>query len=729
MCSANGARFSADMPYDRLYQASRKEASRKKPVFFIHKYFARRITANFRLALLGYMSDKDGDILDQFYGPSTQHEDITVLDPFMGGGTTVFEALRFGCKVIGNDLQPLSLFVTRALVEPVDEQAVNREVRKLESTIGAQIKSYYKTICPHCGKDADGMYSFHVKKSSTCCDGHAHRLFSSFIIAYKKDIFTVVCPKCGKLSETKFKDGPFKCECGWFLENPRYSYVKSGRFTCPECGESRTLSDYGPETGYPFETDVVAIEYCCPHCGDHGYKQPDSKDIELRKKAVDDFANLEDELPIPDQLIPVGYNTNQILNHGYRRFRDLFNERQLLCLGLLLDAINKVEDKDLQLWLQLAFSGMLEMNNMFCRYQQNAYKICNIFFNHAYVPITMPVENCVWGAKLGTGTFIKTVQKILRGKRFNRDIYDLSVSANNKGRYDSVKVPSTDLVEATPVTGFSQIDATHPLLKCGDSRRLSFVPDDSVDLVLTDPPYGANVMYSELIDFFHVWNYLSSIAEELGFTEPLSPKTDEIVVNSVAGKDFSYYRTGLTEVLSECYSKVKDEGYLVFSFHDKSLDSWLAVLESIAISGFKLIKSYPVQAETRTGAHTSNKNSIGIDIMLVSQKRGGETELRESVSNLLENALKQAKNTLLETLDRLQGVKAEVTVPDMQNIVIATFYSRLPNCYLLEDGLRDESIDVLSTLLSSVEEIASGYDIADKRNGWWSEMYREKWEV
>ena len=154
-------------------------------------------------------------------------------------------------------------------------------------------------------------------------------------------------------------------------------------YTCPDCGEKRVLLENEPETGYPFATDIVAIEYYCPHCKAHDYKTPDINDLELFKKAKQDFAKLEKELPIPDQTIREGYNTNQILNHGYKRFRDLFNERQLLCLGLLLQAINEVENKDVQLWLQLAFSGMLEMNNMFCRYQQNAYKICNIFFNHA----------------------------------------------------------------------------------------------------------------------------------------------------------------------------------------------------------------------------------------------------------------------------------------------------------------------------------------------------------
>ena len=154
--------FSAEMPYDLMYQASRKEASRKKPVFFIHKYFARRITANYRMALLGFMANKDDNIFKKFYSNSAnngQNSNFTILDPFMGGGTTIFEALRFGCNVIGNDLQPLSLFVTKALVEPVNEKAVTNTLKKMETSVGQKIKHYYRTQCPECGKTADLMYA------------------------------------------------------------------------------------------------------------------------------------------------------------------------------------------------------------------------------------------------------------------------------------------------------------------------------------------------------------------------------------------------------------------------------------------------------------------------------------------------------------------------------------------------------------------------------------------
>lgn len=721
------------MPYDLMYQASKKESSRKKPIFFIHKYFARRITANFRMALLGFMADKDDNIYEDFYKKSRLKNTtgpVTLLDPFMGGGTTIFEALRFGCNVIGNDLQPLSLFVTKALVEPVDEEAVKIEVKKLEKIVGRKIKSYYETTCPCCGEKADGMYAFHVKKALTQTDCQEHRFFSSFVIAYKKGEFTIVCPQCGKLHKTKFADGAFKCGCGWVLTSPKDSYIKNGIFECPKCHETQILSEYGPETGYPFSTDIIALEYYCPHCKTHDYKAPDADDLALYQKAKTDFATLKDTLPIPAQDIPCGYNTNQILNHGYKKFRDLFNDRQLLCLGLLLQAINHVEDKSIQMWLQLAFSGMLEMNNMFCRYQQNAYKICNIFFNHAYVPITMPVENCVWGTKFGTGTFVKTIQKILRGKSFNKKIYDISAKRVQNERYDSIQIESEDTVCATPVGNVSEMDPTHPVLRCSDSRDLSFVPDNSVDIVLTDPPYGANVMYSELIDFFHVWNYYSSIADQLGFTSELSPKSREIIVNPVSGKTSQYYQNGITAVLSECYKKVKDDGYLVFSFHDKSLESWLAILESIYAAGFYLKKCYPVQSETRTGAHTSGKNSIGIDIMLVSQKVAKRSvQIHRITEDDLSKAILATKESVVSTLERLQNVEAELTAPDIQNIAIAKLFTHLGHYHSFDIESKEIVLQRLQQFLDNIESIAGNFEITKKRDGWWSKLYRQKWDI
>ena len=723
-------RFKNNVPFESFYQSSRKEASRKKPVFFIHKYFARRITTNYRLALLDYITN-DNKLLDSFYKPSTNKgSGITVLDPFMGGGTTIFEAIRFGCNVIGCDLQPLSLFVTKTLVEPVDEAKITNAVKNLEKTVGKKISSYYKTTCPNCGKEADVMYNFHVKKVKTHSNCKEHKLFSTFVIAYKQNEFTIVCPKCGKLHKTRFEGGFFRCDCGWQINSPKESYIKSGIFTCPECNEKKNLTEYGEETGYPFSTEIIAIEYYCPHCKNHDYKAPDEKDFALQAKAKNDFSALESSLPIPQQTIPSGYNTNQIINHGYKKFKDLFNERQLLCLGLLLKGINEIQDESVQIWLQLAFSGMLEMNNMFCRYQQNAYKICNIFFNHAYVPISMPVENCIWGTTLGTGTFIKTINKILRGKRFNTHVFDLAAKKDSNGRYESIQIENGDTVQAWPVNNVKDMTSDHPVLRCADSRDLSFIPDNSVDIVVTDPPYGANLMYSELIDFFHVWNYYSSISKQIGFTTELSPKEEEIVVNTKAGKDVQYYQDGITAVFAECHKKVKDGGYLVFSFHDKSIDSWLAVLNSIYTAGYYLYKIYPVQAETRSGAHTSGKNSIGIDIMLVCQKKSlTPIQLQLVDENRLESIVSETKRQVISFIERFQSVEAELTIPDIQNMTIAVYFAQIKDFHSYDLISRQYILHELQLLLNNLEELTDGFEITKKRDGWWAELYRQKWDI
>ena len=154
-----------DIPFDKIYEAARKEASRKKPAFFIHKYFARRITCNFRMMLLGLLLPYDEDIWDYMYD-SFEHQpqdDLVVFDPFMGGGTTLFESIRLNTKTVGNDLQPLSRFVSTALVKEMDIEGVKKAFKILEKKAAPQIMKYYKTRCPECGKEADVMYTFHVK--------------------------------------------------------------------------------------------------------------------------------------------------------------------------------------------------------------------------------------------------------------------------------------------------------------------------------------------------------------------------------------------------------------------------------------------------------------------------------------------------------------------------------------------------------------------------------------
>lgn len=718
-----------DIPFDKIYEAARKEASRKKPVFFVHKYFARRITCNFRMMLLGLLLPYEEDIWDYFYDSyeGIDLSNFVILDPFMGGGTTLFEGIRLNAKVIGSDLQPLSKFVTKALINKMNVTAIKKEQKKLELSVKEEIMRYYHTTCPECGQTADVMYAFHVKKVKAASSCKEHKLFSNFVLALKKDKFTLVCPECGDVFKHNFKeDGVAICKCGYKIENPQKGFVNHGKFKCDKCGDEHIVSEYTVEEGYPLKTEIIALEYYCPHCQSHDYKKVDKSDIQLYQDACNEFDKLEYELPIPQQDIPVGYNTNQILNHGYRKFKDLFNKRQLLGLGLLLKAIDNIKDESVQFWMLLSFSGMLEMNNMFCRYQANAYKICNIFFNHAYVPITMPVENNIWGTKLGTGNFVKTLNKIIRGKKFCSEIYDISTVVKN-GKIEVEKKFSNEKVEVESVDNYEQLDIGKPLLLCKDSSNLSCIPDKSVNVVLTDPPFGANVMYSELIDFFHTWDSLISLSGKLGFIAPLSPKDDEIIVNTTRNKTQQDYENGLTRVFTECKRVLKDNGYLIFSFHDKSIESWFSILYAINKAGFSLAKSYPLHAESRTGAHTSNKNSVALDIMLICKKRQAFS-LSIFDDEIAKRIEEESFSNTEDIIKRLTAIKAEITIPDVENIFISQYFCVCTKYRLDFADISDKVQQGLSVYVSNLEAYFSEYDISSRRSGWWSELYKKKWD-
>jgi adenine-specific DNA methylase len=111
-----------DFPIEKLNEIALKEAHSKKPIYQIHKWFARRVGSIFRMIILTTFLPQDiseTELWRKFYQKTDLGGKI-ILDPFMGGGTTVIEALKLGCKVIGIDIHPVAWFIKKKLVEPLD---------------------------------------------------------------------------------------------------------------------------------------------------------------------------------------------------------------------------------------------------------------------------------------------------------------------------------------------------------------------------------------------------------------------------------------------------------------------------------------------------------------------------------------------------------------------------------------------------------------------------------
>jgi hypothetical protein len=92
-----------DFPIGFLSQLAEQESWRKevyRPVYYIHKWWAKRLGSVFRGIILAACAKEESDIQGDFY-KAINFSDITIFDPFMGSGVAVGEAIKLGCKVIG----------------------------------------------------------------------------------------------------------------------------------------------------------------------------------------------------------------------------------------------------------------------------------------------------------------------------------------------------------------------------------------------------------------------------------------------------------------------------------------------------------------------------------------------------------------------------------------------------------------------------------------------------
>ena len=269
-----------------------------KPIYQMHKWFARRASCVFRAILLAAMKPAGTDIMTEFYKDHTNDPDtngVRILDPFMGGGTTIVEALRLGCHVTGVDLNPVAWFIVKTEVEPVDIKELKAAFKRLEQRItlsGKPLKeellSNYKTECPCCGvgrEQADIIYTFWVK-SAICTNPDCRKqvpLFPNYIIAKKSPSVRYVpdyqCAKCKKTFDLDMTRTSLIAEESLMVNNARdavgerrntrrWASYNSMEYSvkCPWCAQINNLHGSNLNNLKKAKKKVPLTVLLCPHC-------------------------------------------------------------------------------------------------------------------------------------------------------------------------------------------------------------------------------------------------------------------------------------------------------------------------------------------------------------------------------------------------------------------------------------------------------------------------------
>jgi putative DNA methylase len=225
----------------------------------------------------------------------------------------------------------------------------------------------------------------------------------------------------------------------------------------------------------------------------------------------------------------------------------------------------------------------------------------------------------VWGVGgEGAGTFTNCYRRYVKAKRYCQQPFDKFKNAEGKVMTVSAR---KERIEANFVTTFQELKESprSALLFCGDSSSLPSIPEQSVDYVITDPPYFDSIHYSELSNFFYVW--LRSVVNDVHFKLDHVPTDAEAIVNEGMDKGEEEYQRLLAGVFKESERVLKNEGKLIFTFHHTKWRAWWTVLKAVTESGFRVIDSFPVMSEYKVNPHIRNKQALDMDLVLICQKK------------------------------------------------------------------------------------------------------------
>ena len=402
-----------------------------------------------------------------------------------------------------------------------------------------------------------------------------------------------------------------------------------------------------------------------------------------RKKVMqlEDFLkeNLSDCI-YPSFKFPLNWDRqleDKLFEKGIVRYNDLFSERNLYVLGQIFADIMHKKAKNAQFtdYLYFLFSSVIRYANKMSKVTENwenGNPVC--MDKHAYyLPNTFIENNVV-------------------------DLFRTRLKAIFAGCEYSAGCLPNDCIETCEFS-FNKNSCKYWVIN-GDAAQLPLA-NESVDIIITDPPYGSNVQYAELSVVWNAWFQLYQNKDSYIY------KDKEAVSNRKQGfegaKTEKDYERLLTGIFAEAYRVLKPDSYMVFTFNNKNLNVWLAMLKAVAQSGF-VLPDNGVLFQDYIGAykntsHLKYSGNIQGDFVYSFMKTKYAT-IKNYDGVTLDNLIEESINTVVAKLfqNGEKQVKADVLYKELFSILAQRFmemvqYAKTVDADLDSLVLEQDSID------------------------------------
>lgn len=527
-----------------------------------------------------------------------------VVDPFAGGGAIPLEALRVGADAFASDLNPVPVLLNRVALEfiPRHGQKLADEVRKWGKWIREQAEKELQQFYP---RAADGsMPIAYLWARTVICEGPGCGaevpLMRSLWLAKKgkRSIALRMTPNAnGRRVE-------FEILGNAKPKDVAEGTMRRGSATCLCCGYTTPVTSVRSQlsTRHGGANDARLYAVAATRGTEVGrfYRLPDDSDLAAFGAAAAELSKRErssnESLSlVPNEAIPpTELRRISIPIYGMRTWGSVFTSRQALTLTTLARLIRNLNasgddglNKAVKTVLALAMDKQADRDCSLCRWISQNENVGYTFGRQAIGMLWDFVESPPFAAGGGWSGIIEDVA--------------FTIEQQNVGG-------AVGHVEQSSAT-------EHPL------------PSESVDAVVTDPPYYDAVPYAHLTDFFYPWLRRMLGDEYSGmFTSELTVKDREVVVDrphrlSDSTHDIAYYERSLTQAFAEASRITRREGIANIVFASKTTASWEAILQAIVSSNWIITASWPLDTEREARIAALDQARLGSSVHIVCRKR------------------------------------------------------------------------------------------------------------
>lgn len=551
-----------------------------------------------------------------------------VGDCFAGGGSNVFEPARMGCDVYGSDLNPLAGLLTWADLnilgsseaelaelksfqeEVFDAVCAEIDALGIECNEEGHVAKYYlycnETTCPECGYKVPLLPSLIVSKKE------------KLVVQFEEEADKTMAMHLVKAVDMKAVD--------------KNATVQKNKLICPHCHQATSIvalrggedgknlrkwekTDFVPRENDLFQERLYAIKYVDVNkkgkttdglrkkpgpvtdatFGTSYYREPNAQDLAREQKVQSYLAEHFDEWQekgyIPSAEIYEGDKTSEVIRtRGWKYWHQLFNPRQLMFNGLLMQCINNIYKNNKELITGiLSINLMSDFNSELSRWIVANGQSANTFYNQAF--------NTLFNYG------VKTTYTLWSN-------FDIDVKPEN--------------VQNTNVTIVS-------------ANYLK----DNCDIWITDPPYADAVNYHELSEYFLAWD---KPLIEKAFPDWYTDSKRALAIKGT-GESFNKAMVAAYKNLAE---HMPDNGMQIVMFTHQDTKVWAELSMILWSAGLQVTSAWCIATETESGGLKQGNYVKGTVLMVLRKRISDEIAFEDDLYEEIRDAVQEQIDSMHE---------------------------------------------------------------------------------